>query len=166
MILIAYDGSADADAAIDRAAKLLPGQETAILAVWERIVEVLTRAGSGFALSDVDYEAVDKSAEGHARELAEKGVQRAEQAGLTARAHTQARDTSIAESILAAADEVDADVIVMGTRGLTRFSVGAARQRVPCRAAACRPAHHGGPLLRGRRRAQGASPIALAAVTD
>lgn len=121
MILIAYDGSVDADAAIDRAAKLLPGQETTVLAVWEQIVDVLTRTGSGFALGDVDYEAVDKSAEGHARELAEKGVQRAGAAGLTARAHVQARDTSIAESILAAADEVEADVIVMGTRGLTRF---------------------------------------------
>lgn len=121
MILIAYDGSDDADAAIERAGKVLPGAETVVLIVWERIVDVLTRTGSAFALGDLDYEAVDRSAEEHAREQAEAGVRRAEQAGLKARAHVQAREMSIAGSILAAGDELDADVILMGTRGLGRL---------------------------------------------
>lgn len=121
MILIAYDGSEDASAAIERASKLLPDEEVIVLIVWERIVDVLTRTGSTFALGDVDYEAVDRSAEEHAREQAEEGVKRAGQAGLKARAHVRARETSVAASILDAADEVEADVILMGTRGLGRL---------------------------------------------
>lgn len=121
MIMIAYDGSVDADAAIDRAGKLWPGQEAIVLIIWERIIDVLARTGSAFALGDVDYQAIDQSAEEQARERAEQGVQRAAQAGLKAKAHVRAREDSVAESILAAADEVGADAIVMGTRGLGRI---------------------------------------------
>lgn len=120
MILIAYDGSADAEAAIDRAAGLLREDEQAtIFTVWEPIIDVLERSGSAFAISDMDYESVDRESEDQARHRAEEGVQRAAKAGLKAKVEVRARDTSVAASILAAADDLSADAILMGTRGLT-----------------------------------------------
>jgi nucleotide-binding universal stress UspA family protein len=119
LILIAYDGSVDAEAAIERAAKLLRDEQAIVLTVWERIVDVLTRTGSVFALSDVDYEAADRGSEEQARSRADEGVQRATKAGLKARAEVRARENSVAGSILAAAEEAEADAILMGTRGLT-----------------------------------------------
>ena len=49
MILIAYDGSADAQAAIDRAGELMKGEPATVLTVWERLIDVVARTGSGMA---------------------------------------------------------------------------------------------------------------------
>jgi nucleotide-binding universal stress UspA family protein len=119
MILIAYDGSDDARAAIDRAGELLSGQPATILTVWERFVDVMARAGVGMPIGSVDYEELDRANEEQARRRAEEGAERARQAGLRARAVSRARETSIAAAILAEADEVGARAIVVGTRGLT-----------------------------------------------
>ena len=119
MILIAYDGSADADAAIDHAGKILRDQQATILTVWERVVDALARSGSVFALGDVDYESLDRESEDQARQRAQKGAERAEQAGLKAKVEVRPRDDSIASTLLAAADELEAEAILMGTRGLT-----------------------------------------------
>ena len=56
MILIAYDGSADAQAAIDRAGELMKGQPATVLTVWERLADVVVRTGAGMAVGDVDYD--------------------------------------------------------------------------------------------------------------
>ncbi len=47
MILIAYDGSPDSQAAVKRAAELLPGQPVTVLTVWEPFTDVMARAGAG-----------------------------------------------------------------------------------------------------------------------
>ena len=119
MILIAYDGSVDAQAAIERAGRLLSGQPATVLTVWERFIEVLARAGTGMPIGGLDYEALDRSSEEQARQKADEGAQLAEQAGLKAQASVRARVTSVADCILAEADDLEADAIVMGTRGLT-----------------------------------------------
>ena len=41
MILIAHDGSADAQAAIDGAARLMPGMDATVLTVWLRFDSLL-----------------------------------------------------------------------------------------------------------------------------
>jgi nucleotide-binding universal stress UspA family protein len=121
VILIAYDGSADAQAAIDSAGELMKGQPATVLTVWERLVDVIARTGAGMSIGEVDYEGVDQSSEDQARERAEEGAERAKHAGLDPRARTSVREDSIAATILAQADEVGASAIVMGTRGLTGF---------------------------------------------
>ena len=46
MILICYDGSADAEAAVDRAGQLMPNADATVFVIWETILEVMTRTGA------------------------------------------------------------------------------------------------------------------------
>jgi nucleotide-binding universal stress UspA family protein len=119
MILIAYDGSADARAAIQRAGQLLSGHPATVLSVWERFQDVLTRSGAGMPIGSVDYDELDRSYDEQARERAEEGAELARDAGLKAQPRTCVRRGSIADTILTEADELGAEAIVLGTRGLT-----------------------------------------------
>jgi nucleotide-binding universal stress UspA family protein len=121
MILVCYDGSADAQAAIDHAATLMPGAPTTMLVVWETMIETLTRNGSlGLGLGMVgpygDGED-DVRIKQVALDLAADGAERANAAGLVALPRVARRDVDIAAVILSVAAEVRADVIVLGTRG-------------------------------------------------
>lgn len=121
MVLLCYDGSADAKAAIDRAGVLLKSSPAAVLSVWEPFIGVMTRAGLGMTYGALTWDAdeVDAASERSAAALAEEGAARARQAGLDAQPQTAARNGSVADAILDVADEVDAEAIVLGTRGLT-----------------------------------------------
>ena len=46
MILLCYDGSPDAQAAIDQAGLLMAGSEATVLVIWETILETMNRHGS------------------------------------------------------------------------------------------------------------------------
>jgi nucleotide-binding universal stress UspA family protein len=118
MILIAYDGSDDAKSALVRAAKLTPGQQVTVVTVWQRFVDSMARSGNGVPMM-VDFEDVDASTEKLATERATEGARLASEAGLQATPQTAVVRTSVAEAILDAAADVNADAIVMGTRGLT-----------------------------------------------
>jgi nucleotide-binding universal stress UspA family protein len=121
MILICYDGSPDAEAAIDHTAALLGGRPAIVLTVWEPLADVMARTGAGLAYSSptVDYAEVDRASEDAARARAEEGAERARRAGLEAQPRTAERGGTVSQTILATAEELGADVIVMGTRGLT-----------------------------------------------
>lgn len=126
MILVSYDGSADAQAAIDRAAQLMPGAEATVLTVWEPFIDLLARSGGlgvgvgvGMAGSYADSEKIDAANGEAALASATEGAQRATAAGLVAQPRSESRHGDIANTILVAAAAAGADVIVMGTRGLS-----------------------------------------------
>jgi nucleotide-binding universal stress UspA family protein len=123
MILICYDGSEDAKAAIGHVGDLLKGEPATILCVWEPFIELLTRSSFGMTTflppESVDIEAIDASNEKEAQRRAEEGVEHATTAGFEAEARTRPRATTVADAILAEADAVGARAIVVGTRGLT-----------------------------------------------
>jgi nucleotide-binding universal stress UspA family protein len=121
MLLIAFDGSDDARAAIERAAQLEQGDDAVVLVVWERFVEVLARSGAGFGVTApmVDYAEIDKATEEGAQKRAEEGAEYATSLGLNAKPRVRVRETTTADAIVAEAAAVDARAIVMGTRGLT-----------------------------------------------
>jgi nucleotide-binding universal stress UspA family protein len=124
MILASYDGSADAQAAIDHAAQLMPGSEVTVLTVWEPFQLALSRTGGmgmgmGMAASYPDTGEIDAASEAAASAQASEGADRATAAGLVAEPRIALREDAIAGAILAVADELDADAIVLGTRGLT-----------------------------------------------
>ncbi|MDQ6731015.1 MAG: universal stress protein [Actinomycetota bacterium] len=121
MILICYDGSADAQAAIDQAGLLMAGSEATVLVIWETILETMTRhaaVGVGMIGFYDDAGAGDAAIKQTAVDTAANGVQRATAAGLVAQPRVVNRDNDIAAVILAEAADLDAGVIVLGTRGL------------------------------------------------
>lgn len=119
MILLCYDGSDDAQVAMDRAAKLFPHAPVIVLAVWEPYVEMLAQNGFGFAYAPpiTDVEEIDAEVEQRARATAREAAERLRHAGMAAESRVEARRTSVAATILRVADEIDADAIVLGTRG-------------------------------------------------
>jgi nucleotide-binding universal stress UspA family protein len=120
VIVVGYDGSPDAQAAIELAGELFAGEPATVLSVWEPFVDVMARTGLGLAFTaGANIGEVDNASEQAARERADEGVKRADAAGLKAQARIGARSATIAESILAVAEELNARLIVVGTRGLT-----------------------------------------------
>ncbi len=118
MILIAYDGSEDAKAAVARAGQLFSGQQATVVTVWQRFLDTMMRMGGGVGVI-VDYGEIDASAEQAAQEQAAQGAELARAAGLDATARAAVVEITVAAALIDAATEVDADVIVMGSRGFT-----------------------------------------------
>jgi nucleotide-binding universal stress UspA family protein len=121
MVLLCYDGSDDAKAAIDRAGVLLKSSPSVVLSVWEPFIDVIARAGLGMAYGapSWDGDEVDAASERRATALAEDGAARAHELGLDAQPRTTVRDGSVAAAILDVADELDTEAVVVGSRGLT-----------------------------------------------
>lgn len=123
MILICYDGSADAKAAIEDGAGLLKDEQPAtVLTIWQPLVEVLAHmpaGGFGLAPSGIDFEEIDAASSKNAEELAQEGAKLARTAGLNAKPKSCSQETTTAETILAQADALSASAILMGSRGLT-----------------------------------------------
>ena len=119
MILFCYDGSDDARSAIERVAHLHPGAETTVLTVWEPWIEMVTRGGAGLGWTPAatDLEEIDREAADAAHRRAEEGAAAARDLGLRADPRIEPRNGSTSEAILRVADDVDADLIAMGTRG-------------------------------------------------
>jgi nucleotide-binding universal stress UspA family protein len=121
VILICYDGSSDAQAAIERAGDLLSGEPATVLTVWEPFIELMARTGAGLAYGadTLNADELDAASEDSARKRADEGVAHAKRVGLNAQPRTRALVTTVAEAVLAEAEELDAKAIVLGSRGLT-----------------------------------------------
>jgi len=111
-ILIGYDGSDDARRAVDFAAVLFPDRRAVVLDVGP----VITPAESLAALTPGPYAFEDYNGS-QAASTAAEGVRYARGAGLEADARAEVLAPTW-QGIVDVADEIDAAVIVMGTRGL------------------------------------------------
>lgn len=117
-ILIAYDGSDDAKAAIEFAGRAVQDRSAVVLTVWERLAMTSARASAGLMMT-LDNSAAEDEAVGQAMsELAEHGASLARQAGLDATARCDLDSVAVWSTIVDVADEIDATLIVTGTRGL------------------------------------------------
>ncbi len=121
MILICYDGSPDAQAATDHAASLIAGAEATVLTIWEPFLDVMVRNGAtSMGMGSAPYagdENIDAASEQAALRTATAGAERATAAGLRAQPRVARAYGGTAEVILAAAGDVHADLVVLGTRG-------------------------------------------------
>ena len=114
-ILIFYDGSADSDRAIETAASLFGGRR----AVVADIGPMLTAAESVAALESViPGAAFEDLNTDSALKIARAGAERARRAGFDAEARAELSSATW-EGIVDVADEIDAAVIVLGSRGLS-----------------------------------------------
>jgi nucleotide-binding universal stress UspA family protein len=117
-ILICYDGSDRAAHAIAVTASLFPGAQAHLLNVWEPMERIVARYSAlGPYLGEGIGEA-DTGIEAEATALASAGAKLATDGGLVAVAHTVPMRTAVWEAVCNAAEELDVDVIVTGTRSL------------------------------------------------
>lgn len=130
MILIGYDGSLDAQAAVDHTATLMPGAQTTVLTIWRSFEPGLEYHGGlegatmykgplGHGPQDLDFANWDEMLEAAALAKATEGAERATRAGLQATPQVAKQRASVADALIDAADELDASAIVLGSRGLT-----------------------------------------------
>ncbi len=136
-ILFAYDGSESADGAIAAAAGLLGhgGNDAVVLTVWEPLtVQALRAERFASPLLAVPFDAaeVEEHDAEQARQVAEHGARLAGEAGFDAHPLWVADDRKISDTIVEGAAELDADLIVLGARGLTGIAafLGSVSNRV------------------------------------
>jgi nucleotide-binding universal stress UspA family protein len=120
MILLCYDGSKHAQVAADTAAQLFPRAPVTVLCVWEPFIEVMAQSGfgGGYPLPIRDADEIDAAIREQATATARDGADRVRHAGMASEPRVEARGLSVAGTILDVANEIDADAVVVGTRGL------------------------------------------------
>jgi nucleotide-binding universal stress UspA family protein len=124
-VVVAYDGSAEAQAAVREAAALFGQRPLVIVAVWEPGLAAMP-IGPGPGEGAMSYlppdpaemAAVDDAERGHAATIAEQGAHLARGLGATAEALSVPDEAAVAETVAGIADERDARAIVVGSRGL------------------------------------------------
>lgn len=116
--LFCFDGSAGSRAALHAASLRLRPGPAVVLTVWETVaLRVATRAFSG-GMTVANEQELDQQEEIAARTAAEDGARRARENGWDAEARLARADTAEWRAIIDVADEIDAGLIVCGTRGL------------------------------------------------
>lgn len=120
-VLIGFDGSDEAEAAIAAVARLLPGRAAVVAHAWTSPVRRSFAGESllGAPLDEIQAAARDLDAlfEGDAEELAEAGAAQAREHGLEARAVAQEAGGADWHGVVAAAAAERAALIAVGSRG-------------------------------------------------
>ena len=125
-MVVAYDGSAEAQAAVRTATTVLTGRTLIVVSVWEpglamAMPSVTDPTGLAFTPPDVEAIAmVDQLQRDHAAETASAGVELARRLGATAEPFSVVDEVNVAETIASLADRHDACAVVVGSRGLGR----------------------------------------------
>jgi nucleotide-binding universal stress UspA family protein len=119
-VLIAYDGSEDAAAAIRRAGRLLGPRRAVVVRVWEPLAGLLLQTDLD-GLTGTMREAAEELDSDDAKDagrIAEEGAELAREAGFHAGARAVRGQPKAWPTLLRQADLIDAEVIVAGSRGL------------------------------------------------
>lgn len=135
-VLLCHDGSEDSSRALREAAALLGPRPAVVLSVWEpaRDLTPLDLVGDAIGRLSGLYADLDEAGLELAREIATSGVAIARAAGFDARPRAECGRP--AATIVRVADELGAQVIVLGARGRSGAArLGSVSGRV------CRHAH-------------------------
>ncbi|MDP9254937.1 MAG: universal stress protein [Actinomycetota bacterium] len=117
-IMICYDGSEGASRAIEKAGELFPAHSAIVLHAWSPVAIICAAYGGAVALPSYD----DETLEQEATKIAEAGCRLARDGGLNARPEiAEVTYQGTWHTILDIADEYDAELIVLGARGLSAF---------------------------------------------
>jgi nucleotide-binding universal stress UspA family protein len=126
-VVVAYDGSAEAQAAVRAAATLFTDRTLVIVSIWEPgIAMMMTPPSSdptGLAYLPPSPEAMadmDRSQRDHAEATAAAGADLARGLGAVVEHYPVAAEADVAETVVAVADRRDAAALVVGSRGLGR----------------------------------------------
>jgi len=118
-ILLAYDGSDGANAAVKAASHLFPGHRAHVISVWQSVAAAapasLIAVPAGVARKASDE--LDKLAEQQAQELAEEGAAAGRAGGLDASARAVLCHGNTWATLVRLAQEEQPAAIVIGSRG-------------------------------------------------
>ena len=139
-LVIAYDGSEVAKAAVRYAAELFPGRRAVLVTVWEPGLAMLPMGPPdelGTTPIPTDPEtvgAIDRAQREHATRVADEGAELARALGLAAEAHAVADERDVADTLLDLARERGAAAVVVGSHGIsglrTRLLGGVSRKLI------------------------------------
>lgn len=115
--LFCYDGSDESRRALGSVAGMLTAQSAVVLTVWQPLTARLTETGGFGVFALEDESEIDEAERDAAREAAEDGAARARGIGLEAQARVEQADIAVWQTIVDVANEIDAGLIVCGTRG-------------------------------------------------
>jgi nucleotide-binding universal stress UspA family protein len=120
--LLAYDGSDAAKHAIHLAGRLLTDRPVIVVHAWESQYRrsLTTRALSKGPVDDIRQivSTLEQALADHANSILAEGVATAREAGLTATGRTFESDAGVSRTLVAAATELDAGLVVTGSRGI------------------------------------------------
>jgi nucleotide-binding universal stress UspA family protein len=116
-VLVCFDGSTQSGHGLHVAGGLLAPADVVVLAVWQSVATRLAEGGSFGVIAVREHEALDKAEEEAARSAAAEGAGRATAAGRRATGRAEEATEAVWMKILQVADELDAAVIVTGSRG-------------------------------------------------
>ncbi|MGF7120265.1 universal stress protein [Rhodococcus sp. TAF43] len=122
LMLIAYDGSDNAKRAIEYAGRFLAANRAVVATAWEPMVRQAARMSGLSGVMQPEWvpdEASEDVALTDAKATNEEGVDLALAVGLNAEGRCCESATAIWATIVECADELNADIIVTGTRGTT-----------------------------------------------
>lgn len=122
-ILVAFDGSAESQRALEYGARLLRPGHMDILTAWEPLHRQAAKAAGGAGMMQTDFSSAvetegDDPAYVHALETCQEGVALAQSLGFAAQAHLVETSTSTWSALVDAAKELGPDTIVTGTRAI------------------------------------------------
>ena len=123
-ILIAYDGSDGARAAIGAAARLFPGRPADVLSVWKSVADVVPASVIAIP-ADVAREAsgvLDRETQAESEREAEEGAKLAREAGLEASPRSERCAVNVWSTIADIADREEVAAVVVGSRGRSGLS--------------------------------------------
>jgi nucleotide-binding universal stress UspA family protein len=138
-VIVAFDGSAEAQQAARAAARLFPGRLVLVVTAWEPGLALAMASGpdpSGLGYMPADPEAIaaaDEAQQAHAAAAAEAGARLARELGADAQALALQEGSHIADTVAAVAEDRDAAAIIIGSRGLGRVKstlLGSTSQRL------------------------------------
>jgi nucleotide-binding universal stress UspA family protein len=124
-VLIGYDGSEVARAAVRHAAELFAGRPAVLATVWEPGLAAIpvglpgTIGAGGLPLDMETVEAVDRGQREHASTVAGDGAEFARSLGLVAEPQAVPDEVDVAETLLGIARERGAAVVVVGSHGIS-----------------------------------------------
>jgi nucleotide-binding universal stress UspA family protein len=117
-ILLSVDSSEDSNKAVRVVADLAPRYGAEVLVVHGRDLRSIPPPGTSVPMPPVG---VDLETEEEAQAIVDEALEQLRKAGAEARGKVLSARGHIADHILAAATEVDAQLIVLGSRGMSRL---------------------------------------------
>lgn len=117
-VLIAYDGSANADRAIEVAAGLLGGGRAELVHAWEPAYSAAARSAV-YLYGAIETEAALAEEGSRAQHVADRGAEIARAAGFDVHATAVSGNAPVWQTLTEQIAALDPRVVVMGSRGLT-----------------------------------------------